>query len=265
MRGPAPADAPLPALGYLHVEGRAFTNGGSRANPVEARTIAAWLEENRARLEGGYDLPLERVVGVVTPFGQQVRAIRDACTARGITVSGRDGMTIGTVHALQGAERSVVIFSPVYSKHADGGFIDASPSMLNVTVSRAKDSCLVFGGMDILATARNGSSLHFPSISPALSSALFGADANVAGGSVLLAQNPPKWVNFARRFTGAFIRSPAHLIQHLVNQADRLRCRNCLLVVPVVPVVPVVHRTRRDRTGKTFDLDSFRLRTSRQP
>ncbi len=157
MRGPAPADAPLPALGYLHVEGRAFSNGGSRANPVEARTIAAWLEENRALLEGRYIGPLEQIVGVVTPFGQQVRAIREACTARGITVAGSEGMTIGTVHALQGAERPVVIFSPVYSKHADGGFIDASPSMLNVTVSRAKDSCLVFGDMDILATARSGS------------------------------------------------------------------------------------------------------------
>jgi hypothetical protein len=157
MRGPAPKDAHLPALGYLHIEGRAFTNGGSRANPVEAKTIAAWLEESRAGLEGRYNQPLEQIVGVVTPFGQQVRAIRDACSARGITVSGREGMTIGTVHALQGAERPVVIFSPVYSKHADGGFIDASPSMLNVTVSRAKDSCLVFGDIDVLATAHSGS------------------------------------------------------------------------------------------------------------
>ncbi|WP_321338777.1 AAA domain-containing protein [uncultured Cohaesibacter sp.] len=157
MRGLSPADAPLPALGYLHIEGRAFTSGGSRANPVEARTIAAWLEDSRALLEGRYGCPLEQIVGVVTPFGQQVRAIRDACTARGITVSGRDGMTIGTIHALQGAERPVVIFSPVYSKHADGGFIDASPSMLNVTVSRAKDSCLIFGDMDVLATARSSS------------------------------------------------------------------------------------------------------------
>lgn len=157
MRGPAPTDAPLPALGFLHVEGRAFTSGGSRANPVEARTIAAWLEDNRALLEDRYGRPLEQVVGVVTPFGQQVRAIRDACSARGITVSGRASLTVGTVHALQGAERPVVIFSPVYSKHADGGFIDASPSMLNVTVSRAKDSCLVFGDMDTLASARSGS------------------------------------------------------------------------------------------------------------
>ncbi len=157
MRGAAPEDAPLPALGYLHIDGRAFTSGGSRVNPVEARTIAAWLESSRPLLEGHYGQPLERVVGVVTPFGQQVRALRDACTARGITVSGQEGMTIGTVHALQGAERPLVIFSPVYSKHADGGFIDASSSMLNVTVSRAKDSCLIFGDMDILATARSGS------------------------------------------------------------------------------------------------------------
>lgn len=50
-----------------------------------------------------------------------------------------------------------MIFSSVYSKHADGNFIDASASMLNVTVSRAKDSCLVFGDMDVLSTAAPGS------------------------------------------------------------------------------------------------------------
>ena len=157
MRGPAPADAPLPALGYVHIEGRAVASAGSRANAVEAQTIAAWLDENRAGLEGRYGRPLGQIVGVVTPFGHQVRAIREACAARGIVASETDGMTVGTVHKLQGAERPVVIFSPVYSKHADGGFIDASPSMLNVTVSRAKDSCLVFGDMDVLATARSGS------------------------------------------------------------------------------------------------------------
>jgi len=35
----------------------------------------------------------------------------------------------------------------------DGGFIDSSPNMLNVTVTRAKDSCLVFGDVDVLAAA----------------------------------------------------------------------------------------------------------------
>jgi hypothetical protein len=157
MRGPAPADAVLPAIGYLHVDGRAFPVGGSRNNPVEARTIAGWLQSNRTILEDRYSLRLEQIVGIVTPFGQQVRAIRAACAERGITVAGTGSMAIGTVHTLQGAERPIVIFSPVYSKHFDGGFIDAAPSMLNVTVSRAKDSFLVFGDLDILATARVGS------------------------------------------------------------------------------------------------------------
>lgn len=134
-----------------------MTSGSSRANLLEAQTIAAWLDKNRAGLEARYCRPLEQIVGIVTPFGRQVREIRDACASRKISVDGREGMTIGTVHALQGAERPVVIFSPVYSKHADGGFIDASPSMLNVTVSRAKDSCLVFGDMDVMAAAQTGS------------------------------------------------------------------------------------------------------------
>jgi hypothetical protein len=132
--------------------------GSSRANPLEARTIAAWLEANRSKLESRYQARLEQIVGVVTPFGRQVREIRTALANRGISVELRDGgMTVGTVHALQGAERPVIIFSPVYSKHADGNFIDASAGMLNVTVSRAKDSCLIFGDMDVLATAVPGS------------------------------------------------------------------------------------------------------------
>ncbi|MBC7283292.1 AAA domain-containing protein [Hoeflea sp.] len=157
LRGPAPEGSLLPALGYLHINGRAFSAGSSRTNPLEAHTIASWLDANRAGLEAQYRRPLEQIVGIVTPFGRHVREIREACARRRIAVEGREGMTIGTVHALQGAERPVVIFSPVYSKHADGGFIDASPSMLNVTVSRAKDSCLVFGDMDVLSAAQAGS------------------------------------------------------------------------------------------------------------
>lgn len=157
LRGKAPADAALPALGYLHIDGRAMTSGSSRINSLEAQTIASWLDANRPELEARYGRSLEQIVAVVTPFGRQAREIRGACAGRRIAVDGRGGMTIGTVHALQGAERPIVIFSPVYSKHADGGFIDASPSMLNVMVSRAKDSCLVFGDMDVMAAAKPGS------------------------------------------------------------------------------------------------------------
>lgn len=155
-RSTAKGNNGLPAIGYLHIDGIATKSGGSRSNAVEARTIAAWLEENRSSLEAKYNKPLEQIVGVVTPFGRQVRELRQACAAHGIDADPRTGMTIGTVHSLQGAERSVVLFSPVYSKHADGSFIDISPSMLNVTVSRAKDSFLVFGDMDVFSNAAPG-------------------------------------------------------------------------------------------------------------
>ncbi len=48
LRGKAPADAGLPALGYLHIDGRALTSGSSRSNPLEAQTIAAWLDATSA-------------------------------------------------------------------------------------------------------------------------------------------------------------------------------------------------------------------------
>ena len=152
-RGPRPADADgLPALGYLHVDGICQRNrGGSACNLLEAQTIAAWLKTQRATLEARYRKPLAQIVGIVTPFSAQVDAIDTACRAAGLMEQA--AITIGTVHALQGAERPVVIFSSCYSKHLDGRFIDRDPSMLNVAVSRAKDSFLVFGDMDVLQTA----------------------------------------------------------------------------------------------------------------
>jgi len=60
---------------------------------------------------------------------------------------------VGTVHSLQGAERPLIIFSQVYSVHADGGFIDQDNTMLNVAVSRAKDSFLVFGDLHLMSGA----------------------------------------------------------------------------------------------------------------
>ncbi|MEP3945174.1 AAA domain-containing protein [Ascidiaceihabitans sp.] len=151
-RGSATDERVVPAMGYLHIDGMALSYGGSRANATEAATIADWLAANRQDLERQYSKKLEDIVGIVTPFGRQVQEIKGACAALGISSK----MTVGTVHSLQGAERPIIIFSPVYSKHADGQFIDMSPSMLNVTVSRAQDSFLVFGDMDVFSSAAKG-------------------------------------------------------------------------------------------------------------
>lgn len=153
-RGSADQELPYPPFGYLHVDGLAELFGGSRGNKLEAETIASWLASNRSQIEKHFGEPLEKAVGVITPFSAQVMAIEEACKAYGIHIGKKeDQLTVGTVHSLQGAERKLVIFSQVYTRHSNGEFIDMDTAMLNVAVSRAKDSFLVFGDMDIIAAA----------------------------------------------------------------------------------------------------------------
>src|SRR6185295_12451318 len=66
-----------------------------------------------------------------------------------------DEMTVGTVHALQGAARDIIIFSPAHTAE-DGQslFFDRGPNLINVAVSRARDSFLVFGDMRMFDPAR---------------------------------------------------------------------------------------------------------------
>lgn len=162
LRDKPAIDAELPPFGYVHVDGRAETPpSGSRINRLEAITVAEWLAAQRERLETAHGKRLEQIVGVVTPFKAQANLIEQECQARDIKVGkGEAEMTVGTVHALQGAERPVVLFSGVYSRHDDGSFIDNDPSILNVAVSRAKDSFLVFGDMDVIGAAPRGTPRH---------------------------------------------------------------------------------------------------------
>ncbi|MCQ9616675.1 AAA domain-containing protein [Paenalcaligenes niemegkensis] len=137
----------LPAMGWAYVQGASQTNGSSRSNPEEAKVIAVWVAENLARLKCFYGKPIEEILAVVTPFKAQMSEVRAAFRALNLP----EKITIGTVHALQGAERDIVLFSTVYTlRDGRNYFFDQSPNMLNVAVSRAKDSFLVFGDTQIL-------------------------------------------------------------------------------------------------------------------
>lgn len=91
-------------MGYLHIDGRGMKpNGGSRHNPLEAETIAAWLVAHKDDIERHYGEPLYKVVGVVTPFSAQVNAIK--MSLRKLEINGKDEqglLTVGTVHSLAG-------------------------------------------------------------------------------------------------------------------------------------------------------------------
>lgn len=62
-------------------------------------------------------------------------------------------MKLGTVHALQGGERPIILFSMVYGMGDSGTMFfdrDNKPNMLNVAVSRAQDNFIVFANTGIL-------------------------------------------------------------------------------------------------------------------
>jgi hypothetical protein len=136
----------LPAMGYSSIRGYTHKQGGSRRNDEEAAAVASFLRAYEQEIVASYDnRPLSDIVGIVTPFRAQKTAIYEALANRGLDQS----IVVGTVHALQGAERPIILFSPTYGVNDRGlrFFFDASFNMLNVAVSRAKDHFLAIGDM----------------------------------------------------------------------------------------------------------------------
>lgn len=148
----------LPPKGYVHVNGFSEPGKtGSRLNKAEAAAIVAWLQEEKENLEGIYRKPIHQIVAIVTPFKAQEKEIRDLTeNIQDRTENIRDRtaftyMTIGTVHALQGAQCPIVIFSTVNSPNDPSCFMerDLKYNLINVAVSRAQHHFLVFGNMNI--------------------------------------------------------------------------------------------------------------------
>jgi hypothetical protein len=152
MRGAVKEDAILPSMGYLNIEGKCLNVLGSKQNDLEAKVIAGWIISNYNKLRDAYNGDeIKDIVAVVTPFREQARKISEYLkVSKDKSIKEElSQITVGTVHSLQGAERKVILFSPTYSRHNKGRFIDNDKSMLNVAVSRAKDSFLVFGDMSL--------------------------------------------------------------------------------------------------------------------
>ena len=100
------------------------------------------------------DTILKLAVGIITPFSKQAELIRAELYKEGIP-----GLTVGTVHSLQGDERLLVIFSSVYGEKDSHlhKFYDLGPNMLNVAVSRAKDDEGVFGNPHVFGVPNSRS------------------------------------------------------------------------------------------------------------
>ncbi|MHB8057269.1 MAG: DEAD/DEAH box helicase [Desulfuromonadaceae bacterium] len=165
LRGEPKYEVPWGSMSMIAVSEVSKSYGGSRGNPGEAKRIAEWLAAERSRIldyarhnnpkwtEKDNDEVLKLAVGIITPFSKQAALIKNMLEKEGIL-----GLTVGTVHSLQGDERLIVIFSSVYGENDQsvGKFYDKGHNMLNVAVSRAKDTFIVFGHPNVFGATNAG-------------------------------------------------------------------------------------------------------------
>lgn len=145
----------LPTLGYLNIRGYSEKRSGSTFNTIEAVSIAKWIKKYGKYLLDYYNngktdsekIGLKDCIAVITPFSEQKQEIIKQFLDHKIDTD----ITVGTVHALQGAERPVVIFSPTYGLNTRNAqlFFDSGYNMLNVTLTRAKKHFIVMGNMNL--------------------------------------------------------------------------------------------------------------------
>lgn len=156
MKGKASKDQIFPSMMAYHIEGLSERKFSSRHNKNEVKSIIMWLNRHKADIQKAYNVEsIEKVLGIITPFASQKTELSKALIDSGFKVN---DIKLGTVHALQGAERSIVLFSSVYSIEDEGVLFfdrDNKPNMLNVAVSRAKDSFILFGDTRIFDESKD--------------------------------------------------------------------------------------------------------------
>ena len=143
----------LPKIGYHLIETKkSIKVGTSRINTIEATKIASWILENEKEIFKFYsanNVKKENILGVITPFKEQAKEIKRIF--KGILPKYlNDLITVGTVHTFQGGERKIIILSTTYGSDDGCFFIDNNKNIMNVAVSRAEDSFLVFGDINCL-------------------------------------------------------------------------------------------------------------------
>ena len=98
--------------------------------PLEADEIVRYAELHK-----------DKSIGVITPFTNQKELINQKLKDNGL-----DNVTCGTVHAFQGDEKDVVLFSLALTDKTGRGtysWLKNNKELINVAVSRAKDQLIV--------------------------------------------------------------------------------------------------------------------------
>lgn len=126
-------------LVYVNVQSDAADQKNTA--PAEAAAIVDYAVKNR-----------DKSIGVITPFVNQKNLIE-----RMLQNEKLNNVTCGTVHAFQGDEKDVVLFSTAITDQTKAGtyeWLKNNKELINVATSRAKDKLIV------LSNSRNLERLH---------------------------------------------------------------------------------------------------------
>lgn len=144
--GRRPAANVEPGVHGVQVAGQASRlPGGGWRNEREA---AAVVERVRALHAAGVATD---AIGIVTPFTGQKARLQTLLAAAGLTAH------VDTAFGYQGDERDVIVFSPVVSPGMGPGtvnWVEQPPNLLNVALTRARDTLFVVGNLDYLEKQR---------------------------------------------------------------------------------------------------------------
>ena len=100
--------------------------------PAEVEAILRYAMENK-----------DKSIGVITPFVNQKHAIEEQLARHGL-----QNVTCGTVHAFQGDEKDVVLFSTAITDNTHAGtyeWLKNNKELINVATSRAREQLIVLG------------------------------------------------------------------------------------------------------------------------
>ena len=126
-------------LVYINIEDN--ETDYKNTSPLEAERIIEYVKLNR-----------DKKIGVITPFANQNRYINSLLKENGLT-----DVTCGTVHAFQGDEKDVILFSLAVTDQTSPGtyeWLKCNKELINVATSRAKDHLI------ILSSSKNLDRLH---------------------------------------------------------------------------------------------------------
>ena len=126
-------------LTYINIEDN--KTDYKNTSPIEAEKIIEYVKLNE-----------DKKIGVITPFANQNRYINSLLKENGLT-----DVTCGTVHAFQGDEKDVVLFSLAVTDQTGPStyeWLKCNKELINVATSRAKDQLIV------LSSSKNLDRLH---------------------------------------------------------------------------------------------------------